>query len=377
MDLSVPTTFTRGLLETLAAIGESRFPSEHRVAEVYGSLTQATARPLPPSGLLANLDSARLARHAEEARRLGLRFRCLFGDLDREFLEREPEPRAALRSLLGLLTDAGVEAVAVTVPLLVEWIRQDAPHMEVDAWVGASSVREVQALAHMGCRGVSLDLDANRDFPRLEATVAQGGAAVRLLANPACLLSCTYRPHKREDDALGKASGFSCQLRCHIQKVIDPVEFVKTPWIRPEDLSVYSTAGVASVRLESRGLDEVRLARLVEIYLAGRFDGNLVELIDWGSWDRWSEHPEVGRLPPLDVHVDNRALDGFLSHFRDSAYRCHLGCRGCDHCPEAARVAVRFDPALAARWRRAMEAALARELGEGEGACSPGHGCPV
>ncbi len=391
MDLTVPTTFTASFLEGLAAMREAPAVPEHRVVELYGSFPSSVAGSGRPSKYLPELDAPGLARHVAAARRLGIRFRYLLNAPCLGNSEYTPEGRAAIRELLATVRDAGVEAVTVAIPLLVEWIREDFPEFDIKAstLAYATTVRQVQALARLGCRSVCLDIDANRDFELLRTMVAHGGAKVELIANPACLLSCAYRfyhnqcaghgsqdsvateaqlarsegeaPQPDEGHSGGTPYGPYCLLRCHLDKLRDPVELLKTPWIRPEDLRIYQELGIASAKLAGRGLAEEKLLSLIGAYVAGRHEGNLAELIGWSYWNLYAMHPVHGELPPLEVDLDNRSLDGFLTFFATHPYRCHLGCAGCGHCPSWARKALRYDRELADRYRETMEGAMARE----------------
>ena len=59
----------------------------------------------------------------------------------------------------------------------------------------------------------------------------------------------------------------------------DPSLFIKSAWIRPEDLSRYEALGYTTFKLIERGMPSAELLKRVAAYSARRFDGNLAELL--------------------------------------------------------------------------------------------------
>ena len=59
----------------------------------------------------------------------------------------------------------------------------------------------------------------------------------------------------------------------------DPSLFIKSAWIRPEDLSRYEAMGYTTFKLIERGMPSAELLKRVAAYSARRFEGNLAELL--------------------------------------------------------------------------------------------------
>ena len=171
-----------------------------------------------------------------------------------------------------------------------------------------------------------------------------------------------------------------CFLRCTQMKLADPVNYVRSDWIRPEDLGHYEALGYDRFKLAERNAPTEVMIRRVRAYSERCYDGNLLDLVQgWGFrsgreparyvrrglfWSLrtflkpWAVNPlrlfpirrlaEIqGMLNPLQrnppVVVDNRALDGFLEFFFN--VDCHeRDCEACRYCHRVAERAVRIDP---------------------------------
>ena len=124
---------------------------------------------------------------------------------------------------------------------------------------------------------------------------------------------------------------------------------VKSPLIRPEDLSVYEELGICEFKLAGREMDRAWNERVIRAYAARRYEGDLNDLIL--GFDQMEPY---GRM---SVRIPNRAMDGFLDFFQKK-HDCRVGCRDCRYCDDWAEKALRFrddHPAFARRVANALE----------------------
>jgi hypothetical protein len=171
-----------------------------------------------------------------------------------------------------------------------------------------------------------------------------------------------------------------CFLRCSRMKLADPVNYIRSDWIRPEDLPHYEALGYDRFKLAERNAPTEVMVRRVKAYSERHYDGNLLDLVQgwgfrngpgpsryvrrglfWNLWTflrPWTANPlgllkirrlaeAQGMLNPLrrdpPVVIDNRALDGFLEFFLSGD--CHQrDCEECRYCHRVAERAVRIDP---------------------------------
>lgn len=208
-----------------------------------------------------------------------------------------------------------------------------------------------------------------------------------LLVNTNCLQSCPFS--QAHMVALSHASqaghprhGFLldyCFLQCARMKLADPVNYIRSDWIRPEDLHHYEALGYDRFKLAERNAPTEVMAQRVKAYSERRYEGNLLDLVQgWGFrsgrepsgyfrrglfWNfrtflrPWTVNPlrlrrirrlaeAQGMLNPLrrepPVVVDNQALDGFLEFFFKTD--CHERDCQCRYCHRMAERAVKIDP---------------------------------
>ncbi len=182
-------------------------------------------------------------------------------------------------------------------------------------------------------------------------------------------------------------------------KLTDPINYLRSGWIRPEDLRRYESLGYHHFKLMERGAPSEVLWARVKAYSERHYDGNLLDLIQpYGYraargrgepralrfWDfraffrpreasprgllRWrSLARHLGMAYPgrsvSPVVLDNRSLDGFLDPIM--AVSCaERDCTTCGHCAQAAAQALRVDAAYR-ETALALGHALADDLSSG------------
>ncbi|MFQ5519906.1 MAG: U32 family peptidase [Candidatus Methylomirabilia bacterium] len=386
MRLSVATNFEPELVEALKG---------YPVHELFGKL------PVDPLGggrasyMLAPLSKRGLAAHVREAHRHGIRFNYLLNAACLDNREWTRRGQRQIRSLLDWLVEMGVDAVTVSLPYLLDLIKRSYPQLRVTVGVfaGVDHVEKARMWEELGADCITLEsLSVNRRFSLLASLRKSVECDLMLLVNTNCLQFCPFaRAHmvalSHASQAGHPSRGFLldyCFLRCSRMKLTDPVNYIRSDWIRPEDLREYEALGYDRFKLAERNAPTEIMARRVRAYSEGRYDGNLLDLVQgWGFqsgrapsryfgrglfWSLrtflrpWAINPlrlvkirrlaeAQGMLSPLrrepPVVIDNRALDGFLKFFFD--VDCHeRDCEECRYCYRVAERAVRVDPA----WRR-------------------------
>ncbi|MFH1019729.1 MAG: hypothetical protein V1782_03815, partial [Pseudomonadota bacterium] len=79
-------------------------------------------------------------------------------------------------------------------------------------------------------------------------------------------------------------------------------------------------------------MPEAQIIALTRAYLSGQFEGDLLDLLGWPHWLNFRKNEDGSLLPPLEIHLPNGALSGFLDFFYERLPECRLGCKGCEHC---------------------------------------------
>ncbi len=383
MELSLPANFDEELLDQVR---------DTAVAEVYGRFAGDRGGGGRARFMLAPVGRGRFAQYVAAVHRRGLRFNYLinaacFGN--REFTRAGQRD---LNRLLDWLTELGVETITVSVPSLLELIKARYPHFRVKIGVYAHITTPQQARhwEDLGADCITVEsISANREFGRLRALRRAVHCDLQLLASCGCLQFCPFSYYHAAGLSHASRPGTGlfldyCVLRCSLLKLADPVNYLRADWIRPEDLALYEELGYSSFKLTERGSPSELLLTRARAYTARHYEGNLLDLVQayghragpaptqprlprlWefrefvrprqvspGRLLPWRELiKQMGMLFPLQgdppVHIDNRALDGFLDPMR--ARSCaERDCGECGHCARTAARAVHVDPEHRAR----------------------------
>jgi len=181
-----------------------------------------------------------------------------------------------------------------------------------------------------------------------------------------------------------------CIFNCRYARLKDPVNFIRSDWIRPEDTHYYEEAGIDSLKIADRSYPTDSIAMTVEAYTKRRYEGNLADLIP-------AYHPKsflsgkrkfllalkyltrpftinflllnkLSRISlDLDVYIDNRALDGFLDFFVQGRCKGQGACNECGYCYEITKKTVKIDEGYRQKmiegWKEALDSILEVEKG--------------
>jgi collagenase-like PrtC family protease len=400
----VATNFDPQLVVELA-----RFDS---VTWVYGKLNADVIGGGRASFVLPQVSWGELEAHVALCHRHGIKFNYLLNSLCLGNQEFEKPFHRRLVRLLERLAECGVDGLTVASPYLCELVKRQYPRFEVciSDYARIATAQQMTHWLELGADEITLFQSVNRDFPRLrqllEATRGSR-ARLRLIANNTCLRECPYHEVHANAAAHSSQHGHRSRqflvdyhlLQCTNLKLQRPVQYLAAGWIRPEDVVHYrrlceETGNTnLALKLTDRSKTTAFLARAAGAYHAGRYDGNLFDLLNLATnRDRRQVHLgpfrrraflgryNVGLLKTMsavatlpELHLDNRQLDGFADRFA-KGFDC--GARICDdgvpegggvpgaagarcgYCKAWAEKAFRVDPQAREAWLRGSNAVL-------------------
>jgi collagenase-like PrtC family protease len=229
-------------------------------------------------------------------------------------------------------------------------------------------VRKALQYEEMGVEEIIIDEHINREFRSLEAIRKAVQCNLELIVNNICLWQCPYNYEHVNHDGHASREGEEeqyCYLQypgylCLYRKLMDPVELLKSPWIRPEDIHHYEGLGYDHFKITERFKRTPLLLEHVKAYEDRRYDGNLLDLFTLPRKGAFTplhleyfikpEHvnimkvSELGKVFDLEVReliqIDNRRLDGFIEHFKNKDCN-QTSCSQCRYCENLfGRVAV-------------------------------------
>jgi collagenase-like PrtC family protease len=381
MRLSIATNFHRELVEQCR---------DYPVTELFGKLQTDTVGGGRAPYQLARVSRRQVADHVKHVRNSGMAFNYLLNASCMGNREMTRKGQKEINLLLDWISDIGVTAVTVASPFMLQMVKTRQPHLKVRISVfgGIDRVRKAQMWEELGADCIVLDsILVNRELETLAEIRKSVKCDLELMANNNCLTGCAMSPmHMNALAHTGQSwhenKGFFidwCFLKCTEMKLRDPVHYIRSEWIRPEDLHVYEGMGYDLFKLAERDIPTEMMMIRIKAYAARRYDGNLLDLIQaYGfrgikeshsyyrhglSWLlRFIIRPGLAnplRMLPLKrlaelrgmtrpvedqtpVYIDNRALDGFIERFRTNSCM-DIDCEDCRWCHEFAVKAVTID----------------------------------
>ncbi|MHB8955118.1 MAG: hypothetical protein ACYC4U_19250 [Pirellulaceae bacterium] len=373
MKLTIPANYDLELVPSLA-----RYP----VKEVYGKLSGDVVGGGRPSYMGTPLSRTALGRYVALLQQHGIAFNYLLNSSCQGNREWTRAWQKRFMKLLDRLGDIGIRHVTVSTPFLLEMIKARRPQFTVKVGIYAQVDTACRARfwEDLGADSINLEsFSINRDFRRLAAIRDAVRCELQLIANHCCLPNCplqSYHQNGFAHSSDGSRTLFIdyCFLRCSQMRLEDPSLFVKSAWIRPEDLARYEALGYTTFKLIERGMPSAELLKRVAAYSARRFEGNLAELLlpycfkqptrrsrFWilryfvkpfqlaphKLWHLLELVRSQGMLfpkPNIPVYIDTAQIpDSFLEAFADRDCAAS-DCRACGYCETLSRKAVRIEP---------------------------------
>ncbi len=373
--LSVPANYDLEAVSELA---------QYPVSEVYGRLPADGFGGGRAGYMAAPLRWRGLADYVKRLQANGIGFNYLLNSACLGNREWSRSFHKKLNRLLGRLQAIGVHRLTLSTPFLLEAIRARFPdfYIRVGIYAQVDTPKRARFWQELGADAITLEsFSINRDFKRLAAIRQAVDCELQLIANHPCLPNCPMQPYHQNgfahgSDGSGRLFIDYCFLRCTRKRLADPSLFIRSMWIRPEDIPFYQELGYDRFKLIERDIPSPEILKRVRAYSRMRFDGDLGELIlpygfattgkarAFGALRhlfkplavnplRIARHyplmQKQGWLHPVDhrpVTIDNQRIrPDFIHGFKGR--RCvEHNCRDCGYCQAVAKAAVTVDPAF-------------------------------
>lgn len=339
---SVPADFKNETIDKYYLLNNNY--GDSTVMETYGNITVGNAFGSGRTAdTLSEVNILDLERYVNHSRKRGMDFNYTINATHLSNREFDEDYIPLIIRFLHELYDIGVQSLTVTLPSLIEIIKST----NLDFKIKASSLCQVTnpnkavGFKTAGADRLVVEESVNRDFSTLKRIREAFGERVEVIANVVCLKDCIYRSfhyNQMSCDSIRIPSEASLTYyphRCIIKRYENLANVLRLSWIRPEDIGYYTQAGINYFKLQGRKAvlrgDPVRA---VTAYFKGRYDGNLMDLLDM-----------FAPTNAFRVHVDNRKLDGFIEMFANHEDFCRHSCDKCKYCDSYAAKSINYNEA--------------------------------
>ncbi len=346
--LCVPGRFEMELLDHLEPLQEET----GRIHEVYGSIPRSILGSARPTRRLiehaGNPTFDDVKRFTDRAHAAGIQVNYTLNALVLDHTEYTRRGHDQILHYVSEVADAGVDIVTITVPYLIELVRKEFPELPVSVSVinEVDSTHSLRMFEEFDIERVFLAEECNRDFELLELLTKAATAELGLLLNNGCLRSCPLRIYHFAMASQASQNGRPEDsyvdyplLKCSAKRVRNPVEILRSPWIRPEDLTFYQKKfGIELFKIVGRQLPLQSILTMVSSYARMKHEGNFLDLLSTPVAADFSRHPTTAtaaaergpeRFQPPSFYLDNAKL-GKLT----GALHARGGCGGLRDCEE-------------------------------------------
>jgi len=291
LQYSIATSWSDVLLSELVSLNQAY---RHTCfAEIYGAHQTNITGHGRPAYRLPQVDPDVFERHVGRARELGLRFNYVMNAPGFGGREQDPGWLREVSSFLAYLAGCGVSGVTVAHPVLLQFVKREFPdfRLNVSLIAGVDTVAAARKFEDMGVDVINLNpFTINRDFDSLRAIRQAVRCELELYANIPCLDHCPrraahyeYSGRASQETGNPEISQDPFLMRCSYTFLSEPVEFLRSPFIRPEDVSTYREAGMDILKLSDRTESTEFLLKTARAYAEEKYEGNLFDLIFRGG----------------------------------------------------------------------------------------------
>jgi collagenase-like PrtC family protease len=339
------------------------------VDALFGKLPFDVVGGARPGFVLPQVNRDDVKRFIRACHENGLEFSYLLNAPCIGNLQYSKKGYGQLIELLEWIDQSGADAVTLGIPYLIDLVRKRFPRLKVKVSTTArvNTVRKALQYEEMGVEEIIIDEHINREFKTLEAIRKAVKCHLELIVNNICLWQCPYNyEHVNHDGHASRKDEEDeyCYLQypgylCLYRKLIDPVELLKSPWIRPEDIPSYEAIGYDHFKIVERFKRTPLLLEHVRAYEAQRHQGNLLDLFTLPRKGAFTplhleyfikpEHVNIMKVSQLEkvfdlevrelIQIDNQKLNGFLDHFKETDCN-QTTCEVCQYCDRVLKSAA-------------------------------------
>lgn len=354
INLSVGCNFDTELIEFVNRVNKTS--TNVKVKELYGSIRDHHEYTARPAYRLPELNIRKFESFIKNCNKSNLTFNYTLNNL---YLgsKRHLIKNRKLIYLIKYLVDIGINDITISNPIIAELIRDNG----IDINITISTIAHIDTVTQIkiwhetyGITKLYNNILKNRSIKFLinaSKYCNENNIDLCLIANEFCSSGsnstsntyssthCIYRDscfllHAEnltiEDDK--SLNGFPMNHCINSRNNIDT--WLKTMFIRPEDLCKYGKIGISSFKITGRTGTTEYLKKIIEAYTSECWNGNLLAL--WKPLETIrTKEKELSFKHP--IYIDNRKMDNFIDFwFNNLDHECSNELCGitCKYCNE-------------------------------------------
>ncbi len=364
MKISLATNFDNKLIDKI-----KKYP----VYEIYGKMKYDYIGGGRPDNALSDIDKEKFESHVKKVREAGIRFNYLLNGSCLSNCEQDPLWQKKFKDFLQYLKDVGVNALTVTNPYILIFVKRYFKNdfkVRISTFACIDSYSKAKYWEDLGADYLCVDfVKVNRDFKTLKYMVDNlKKAKIEVLVTNSCLKNCpmiythtTGLAHASNRDNNSNNYEDWSLFFCQRKELENVSEYIRSPWVRPEDIKYYEEIGIEHFKITERGFPTKELVKRVKAYVERKYNGNLLDLIQGHGVvvgdnlelrkkkvsNRKEIYEEIKRVRGLGVpreckrhiYIDNKKLDNFIKFFVDN--KCTGNCNSCGYCEMISQKAIR------------------------------------
>ena len=321
------------------------------IDEIYCSIRQHAWLAARPDFRIPDISVEELKEHNRIADLYGITMNYTLNSIN-PGTRLELADKAKLITVIEDLRYCGIKRVTVSSPLIIDILREisgDEFEVELSTILHIDNVSQIRYMHEQyNLKKVCIGIHKNRTFKWLKTAANYAnanGIELELLSNEFCAnggdgytTHCAYRDscylmHATDitQEDVGKLNNYPMQ-HCIASRDTDPVSWLRTRFIRPQDTHYYTKIGINKFKISGRTGSTEYLTYVAEAYISGVFNDNLLKL--WKPLETiTSNQNELDFLHSADVPADR--LDGFLDRWADEPLfdcaneQCGVTCTYC------------------------------------------------
>lgn len=326
------------------------------VKSLFGILPSDVVGGGRPTAALRNTTKEDAELLIKKIRERGISFNYLMNAVCLDNKEYTKEWISEFIVHLDWLESCGVDSLTISVPYLIQFVKKQYPGFKICTSIfdRINTVERAKYFEELGIDDIVIDPNINRELSLIRKIRKSLKTELTMYVNGHCLYQCPYAFYHAEllahsSQSWHPSKGFYteyCWYSCMKKRLEDPAKFIRSIWVRPEDLWMYEDLGIDNFKVGDRTAQTSYILKTVRAYAERRLDGNLMDLFNIpiplikytiGQYMKPNFNPE---LP----YIDNRALDGFLDFFKEKSCS-QSDCNECRYCDKIAEKAVTSSPA--------------------------------